>query len=76
VGFAMQPKILTGLRPDAEEFLRGNLNARTWRYFKKRRLTSLGLPGGMPERLAFLPHNSAARKVVRRARAIRRSIKR
>ncbi|MFJ3209947.1 polysialyltransferase family glycosyltransferase [Streptomyces flaveolus] len=76
VGFAMQPKILTDLRPDAEEFLRGNLNTRTWRYFKKRRLTSLGLPGGIPERLAFLPQNSTARKVVRRARAIRRSIKR
>ncbi|MER7719569.1 polysialyltransferase family glycosyltransferase [Streptomyces flaveolus] len=76
VGFAKQPKILTELRPDAEEFLRGNLNARTWRYFKKRRLTALGLPGGIPERLAFLPHNSTARKVVRRARAIRRSIKR
>ncbi|MFJ8546545.1 polysialyltransferase family glycosyltransferase [Streptomyces sp. NPDC093586] len=74
VGFAMQPKILTGLRPDAEEFLRGNLNTHTRRYFKKRRLTSLGLPGGIPERLAFLPHNSAARKVVRRARAIRRSV--
>ncbi|MEU3658396.1 polysialyltransferase family glycosyltransferase [Streptomyces sp. NPDC032940] len=76
VGFAMQPKILPELRADAEEFLRGSLNTRTWRYFKKRRLTSLGLPGGIPERLAFLPHNSAARKVVRRARAIRRSMKR
>ncbi|WP_318214158.1 polysialyltransferase family glycosyltransferase [Streptomyces sp. SCL15-6] len=76
VGFAMQPKILTELRPDAEEFLRGNPSTRTWRYFKKRRLTSLGLPGGIPERLAFLPQNSTARKVVRRARAIRRSIKR
>lgn len=75
VGFAMQPKILPELRPAAEEYLRSNLNARTRRYFKKRRLTSLGLPGGLPERLAFLPHNSTARKVVRRARAIRRSIK-
>ncbi|MEV8122960.1 alpha-2,8-polysialyltransferase family protein [Streptomyces sp. NPDC085944] len=76
VGFAMQPKILPELRPAAEEYLRGNLNARTSRYFKKRRLTSLGLPGGVPERLAFLPRNAAARRVVRRARAIRRSIKR
>ncbi|MEU9069814.1 polysialyltransferase family glycosyltransferase [Streptomyces sp. NPDC048109] len=75
VGFAMQPKILPELRPAAEEYLRGNLNARTRRYFKKRRLTSLGLPGGVPERLAFLPRNAAARRVVRRARAIRRSIK-
>ncbi|WP_186776861.1 polysialyltransferase family glycosyltransferase [Streptomyces salinarius] len=76
VGFAMQPKILPELRPAAEEYLRGSLNARTLRYFKRRRLTSLGLPGGVPERLAFLPRNAAARRVVRRARAIRRSIKR
>ncbi len=76
VGFAMQPKILLELRPAAEEYLRGSLNARTLRYFKRRRLTSLGLPGGVPERLAFLPRNAAARRVVRRARAIRRSIKR
>ncbi|MEU9521920.1 polysialyltransferase family glycosyltransferase [Streptomyces sp. NPDC048224] len=76
VGFAMQPRILPELRPAAEEYLRANLNAGTRRYFKKRRLTSLGLPGGIPERLAFLPRNSAARKVVRRARAIRGSIRR
>ncbi|MET9777194.1 polysialyltransferase family glycosyltransferase [Streptomyces sp. NPDC006367] len=76
VGFAMQPKILPGLRPEAEEYLRRNLDTHTWRYFKKRRLTSLGLPGGIPGRLAFLPHNSAARKVVRRARAVRRAIRR
>ncbi|MFG3546882.1 polysialyltransferase family glycosyltransferase [Streptomyces sp. NPDC047725] len=76
VGHAMQPKILPELRPDAEEYLRRELDAHTWRYFKKRRLTSLGLPGGIPARLAFLPRNSAARKVVRRARAMRRSVKR
>ncbi|MEU6605186.1 polysialyltransferase family glycosyltransferase [Streptomyces shenzhenensis] len=76
VGFAMQPKVLPELRPAAEEYLRGSLNAHTWRYFKRRRLTSLGLPGGIPERLSFLPRNATARKVVRRARAIRRSIKR
>ncbi|WP_369181456.1 polysialyltransferase family glycosyltransferase [Streptomyces mutabilis] len=74
VGFAMQPKVLPELRPAAEEYLREHLDARTRRYFKKRRLTSLGLPGGIPARLGFLPHNSTARRVVRRARAIRRSI--
>ncbi|MFE0812648.1 polysialyltransferase family glycosyltransferase [Streptomyces sp. NPDC058848] len=74
VGFAMQPKVLPELRPAAEEYLRERLDARTWRYFKKRRLTSLGLPGGIPARLGFLPHNAAARKVVRRARSLRRSI--
>ncbi|MFJ5914562.1 polysialyltransferase family glycosyltransferase [Streptomyces ardesiacus] len=76
VGFAMQPRILPELRPAAEEYLRSHLDARTRRYFKKRRLTALGLPGGVPERLAFLPRNAAARRVVRRARAIRRSITR
>ncbi|MFE4048369.1 polysialyltransferase family glycosyltransferase [Streptomyces sp. YIM B13518] len=76
VGFVMQPRILPELRPAAEEYLRDRLDARTRRYFGKRRLTSLGLPGGIPERLAFLPRSSTARTVVRRARAIRRSIKR
>ncbi|MEU0743424.1 alpha-2,8-polysialyltransferase family protein [Streptomyces sp. NPDC006134] len=76
VGYAMQPKILPQLRPEAEEYLRTRLDAHTWRYFKKKRLTSLGLPGGIPQRLAFLPRNSAARRVVRRARALRRSLKR
>ncbi|MFE5395108.1 polysialyltransferase family glycosyltransferase [Streptomyces sp. NPDC056568] len=74
VGFAMQPKVLPELRPAAEEYLREHLDARTWRYFKKRRLTSLGLPGGIPARLGFLPRNATARKVVRRARALRRSM--
>ncbi|WP_435273437.1 polysialyltransferase family glycosyltransferase [Streptomyces parvulus] len=74
VGFAMQPRVLPELRPAAEEYLRTSLTPRTWRYFKKRRLTSLGLPGGIPARLGFLPHNSTARRVVRRARAIRRSM--
>jgi hypothetical protein len=74
VGFAMQPKVLPELRPEAERYLRAHLDARTWRYFKKRRLTSLGLPGGIPARLGFLPHNSTARRVVRRARAVRRSM--
>ncbi|MGW8061836.1 polysialyltransferase family glycosyltransferase [Streptomyces ziwulingensis] len=74
VGFAMQPRVLPELRPAAEAYLREHLDARTLRYFKKRRLTSLGLPGGLPARLGFLPHSSTARTVVRRARALRRSI--
>ncbi len=72
----MQPRILPELRPTAERYLAARLDAHTRRYFKKRRLTSLGLPGGIPQRLAFLPRSAAARKVVRRARSIRRSIKR
>ncbi|MGW1561036.1 alpha-2,8-polysialyltransferase family protein [Streptomyces sp. NPDC002144] len=76
VGFAMQPQIYPSLRRDAERYLSKNLAARTKRYFRRRRLTSLGLPGGIPERLAFLPHNSTARRVVRRARALKKAVKR
>ncbi|MFJ6070200.1 polysialyltransferase family glycosyltransferase [Streptomyces sp. NPDC093065] len=74
VGFAMQPRVLPELRPAAEAYLRTHLDARTRRYFKKRRLASLGLPGGIPARLGFLSRNSTARRVVRRARAVRRSV--
>ncbi|MDQ0750858.1 hypothetical protein QF034_005089 [Streptomyces africanus] len=76
VGFTMQPQIYPDLRPRAEAFLSRHLGPRTRRYFKKRRLTSLGLPGGIPQRLAFLPRNSTARRVVRRARALRKAVRR
>ncbi|MDQ1016803.1 alpha-2,8-polysialyltransferase family protein [Streptomyces afghaniensis] len=76
VGFTMQPQIYPDLRPRAEAFLSRHLGPRTRRYFKKRRLTALGLPGGIPQRLAFLPRNSTARRVVRRARALRKAVRR
>ncbi|MFF3936230.1 polysialyltransferase family glycosyltransferase [Streptomyces phaeofaciens] len=76
VGFVMQPQICSGLRPAAENYLRTRLGPRTQRYFKRKRLTSLGLPGGIPERLAFLPRNSTARRVVRRAKALRKAVRR
>ncbi|GAA4299810.1 alpha-2,8-polysialyltransferase family protein [Streptomyces venetus] len=76
VGFTMQPQIYPDLRPQAERFLSRHLGPRTRRYFKKRRLTALGLPGGIPQRLAFLPRNSTARRVVRRARALRKAVRR
>ncbi|MEW2405457.1 alpha-2,8-polysialyltransferase family protein [Streptomyces griseoviridis] len=75
VGFTMQAQLYPGLRTAAERYLTRHLGPRTRRYFKKRRLTSLGLPGGIPKRLAFLPHNATARRVVRRARALRRAVK-
>ncbi|MBU6533679.1 alpha-2,8-polysialyltransferase family protein [Streptomyces mayonensis] len=74
VGFAMQPKILPELQPAAEEYLRAHLDTGTRRYFKKRRLTSLGLPGGVPSQLAFLPRNATARRVVRTARGLKRRV--
>ncbi|WP_234366012.1 alpha-2,8-polysialyltransferase family protein [Streptomyces albireticuli] len=74
VGFAMQPQVLPSLRPAAERYLAAHLDDRTRRYFKRRRLTALALPGALPSPLAFLPRNPAVRKVARRARAVRRRL--
>ncbi|MET9546648.1 polysialyltransferase family glycosyltransferase [Streptomyces sp. NPDC006627] len=76
VGFAMQPQIYPRLRADAERYLAHNLGPDTWRYFKRRRLTALALPGALPSQLAFIPRNAAVRRVARRARSVQRSIKR
>ncbi|MEJ8636956.1 MULTISPECIES: alpha-2,8-polysialyltransferase family protein [Streptomyces] len=67
VGFAMQPQIRSDLRPAAERYLGGSLNGRTWRYFKRRRLTVLGLPGGIP-----VPRHAAVRRVARKARRLKK----
>jgi hypothetical protein len=76
VGFTMQPRLHPTLRPAATRYLSAHYGERTRRYFRRKRLTSLGLPGGIPDRLAFLPNNSAARRVVRRARALRKAVRR
>ncbi|MFF1355392.1 polysialyltransferase family glycosyltransferase [Streptomyces sp. NPDC058297] len=73
VGFAMQPKIYPDLRAAAERYLSTHLNDHTWRYFKRRRLTSLALPGAVPSQLAFIPRNAAVRRVARRARSFKRA---
>ncbi|MFG2885996.1 alpha-2,8-polysialyltransferase family protein [Streptomyces sp. NPDC048297] len=75
VGFAMQSKILPRLRRETEAFLAENLDAKTLRYFKRRRLTSLGLPGGVPAQLGFIPRNATVRRVARRALALKRAMK-
>ncbi|MFH9678839.1 polysialyltransferase family glycosyltransferase [Streptomyces globisporus] len=67
VAFAMRPKVRPDLRPAAERYLAAHLDSRTWRYFKRRRLASLALPGVVPARLAFLRSSPALRRVVRRA---------
>jgi len=74
VGFAMQPKIYPDLRPAAEGYLTDRLNQDTWRYFKRRRLTSLALPGAVPAQLAFIPRNAPVRRVARRARSLKRAV--
>ncbi|MBN0044385.1 hypothetical protein JS756_09720 [Streptomyces actuosus] len=73
VGYAMQSKIYPELRPAAERYLTRDLDDVTWRYFKRRRLASLGLPGGLPAQLAFIPRNATVRRVARRARSLRRT---
>jgi hypothetical protein len=76
MSFAMQPQIHPSLRPAAERFLAEHFGPRTQHYFKRRRLTALGLPGGLPQRLAFLPRNSAARRVAHRGRVILKAVRR
>ncbi|GHB45455.1 hypothetical protein GCM10010347_13700 [Streptomyces cirratus] len=66
VGFTMQPRILAARREEAQRYLSGSLTPRTRRYFKRRRLTVLGLPGGVPARLAFLPRSPRLRRAVHR----------
>jgi hypothetical protein len=73
VGYCMQPQIQPGLRGEAERFLSARLDGETWRYFKRRRLTSLALPGAVPSLLASLPRNAMVRRVARRARALKRA---
>jgi hypothetical protein len=75
VGFAMQPKIHPGLRSEAEGYLSRHLNPHTWRYFKRRRLTALALPGAVPAQLAFIPRNATVRRVARRARSLKRAVR-
>ncbi|MFI6275708.1 polysialyltransferase family glycosyltransferase [Streptomyces sp. NPDC050988] len=76
VGYAMQPKIYPDLRPAAEAYLTKHLNTHTWRYFKRKRLTSLALPGAVPAQLAFLPRNATVRRVARRARSLKKAVRR
>ncbi|WP_328961976.1 polysialyltransferase family glycosyltransferase [Streptomyces virginiae] len=74
VGFTMQPQILAARRPAAEAYLAKRLTPRTWRYFTRRRLTTLGLPGGIPAQLSFLPRSPAVRRAVRRMGWLRRAL--
>jgi hypothetical protein len=73
VGYCMQSQAHPELRDAAVTWLARNLTAETWPYFKRRRLTSLGLPGALPARLAFVPRNRTVRRVARRARALKKA---
>ncbi len=73
LGYCMQSKSYPHLRNEAIAYLSKHLDSHTWRYFKRRRLTSLALPGAVPSQLAFLPRNPTVRRVARRARRVLRS---
>ncbi|QHC25790.1 alpha-2,8-polysialyltransferase family protein [Streptomyces sp. GS7] len=75
VGYAMQHQIYPQLRPAAERYLAAHLDPYTRRYFKRRRLTALALPGALPSQLSFIPRNATVRRVARRARAVQRRLK-
>ncbi|MFI1472276.1 alpha-2,8-polysialyltransferase family protein [Streptomyces wuyuanensis] len=68
VGFAMQPQVRADLRGAAEAYLADGLNAASARYFKRRRLTVLGLPGGLP-----VPRHAAVRRMARRVLRLKRA---
>ncbi|MBZ9597664.1 alpha-2,8-polysialyltransferase family protein [Streptomyces erythrochromogenes] len=70
VGFTMQPQILAARRGAAEAYLAAHLTPGTWRYFTRRRLTALGLPGGIPAQLSFLPRSRTVRRVARTLRRV------
>ncbi len=50
VSYAMQPKVAFRLKETAHDYLSKRRGANTMKYFKKKRLTSLDLPGGLPKR--------------------------
>ncbi|WP_127357994.1 polysialyltransferase family glycosyltransferase [Actinacidiphila soli] len=73
VGYCMQSHSYPHLRDEAVAFLAASLDNDSWRYFKRRRLTALALPGAVPAPLAFIPRSPAVRRVARRAMALKRA---
>lgn len=73
VGYCMQAKLYPSLRPETRDWLSEHLGPRTVRYFKKRRLTALELPGGVAPpgvvgQLRRLPGSTYAVRALRRAK--------
>ncbi|MFF2526390.1 polysialyltransferase family glycosyltransferase [Streptomyces liangshanensis] len=69
VGFCMQSKLYPDLREETVAWLRAHLGPDTKHYFRRRRLTSLGLPGGEPRNPSErLRANPTVRRVVRATR--------
>ncbi|MGW5018829.1 polysialyltransferase family glycosyltransferase [Streptomyces cacaoi] len=76
VGFCMQAKLHPLLREDAAAWLAAHLDDSTSRYFKRRRLTALALPGGDRSlRVQLRRRSASARWVARRVRTVRRRLR-
>jgi hypothetical protein len=71
VGYCMQSRKHHALRDETAAFLATRL-AEYQRYFKRRRLTSLRLPGGGPVRAEALRRHPVVRRAVRRLRSTAR----
>jgi hypothetical protein len=69
VGYCMQSEAYPHLRAEAAAWLGEHLGPDTEAYFKRRRLTSLALPGALPSR----PGSRTVRKVARSARALKKA---
>lgn len=70
VAFCMWPRVLPELRGETERFLADHPDGRVRRYFARRRLVSLGLPGGLPAPLTPVVRSPAVRHTAHRARAL------
>ncbi|MDT0343882.1 polysialyltransferase family glycosyltransferase [Streptomyces litchfieldiae] len=70
VGYCMQSARYPELRDETAALLRARL-PEDRRYFKRRRLTALDLPGSAPGRARILRRNPTVRRAVRLARSLR-----
>ncbi|MBW1602745.1 hypothetical protein JJV70_11620 [Streptomyces sp. JJ66] len=68
VGYCMQPRLYPHLRPEAHAWLADHWNPHTQHYFKRRRLTSLELPGSLVPATDRFPGGRTALRVARRVK--------
>jgi hypothetical protein len=76
VAFCAQPQVHPGLRGETERFLAAHPEERVRRWFPRRLLASLALPGGLPAGLGPVVRSPAVRRAARRARALGRRARR
>jgi len=70
VSYCMQPDTLALARPAAQAFLAGAQDSGDMRYFKRRRLTKLELPGALPAGKVLRPLGRVRRAGVRRVKRV------